>query len=174
MKNFKTIPFGFTLTELMAVVVILAILLSMAAGSYKRAVEQSKFNDGLIQATTVMESVERYHAENVNKSGSRQPHPRFLDMPPETALGDNISYEQDSNGIYFIKSAYFKTYIYDGYVDAKREGSAGYTVRVYSSTFGNNLQRGSSCVYRNNEGKNLCVAVGYTGCDTNTSVCDKP
>ena len=172
MKKSKNILFGFTLTELMAVVVILAILLSMAAGSYKRAVEQSKFNDGLIQATSVMEAIERYHAEHINEPGSRQPHPRFLDTIPQKT-GYAI-YAQDSNGIYYFQAAYFDTYIYDGYVDAVRKKTGGYTVRVYSSTFGNNMRRGSSCIYKNNEGKNVCVAVGYTNCDTNTSVCDKP
>ena len=159
---------GFTLTELMAVVIILAILAGVAGGSYKKAIEQSHFSDGLTAASTIMGAVERYQADNYSTT---QPKMSQLDI----SLANQKNCTSSSN--YCKKTKYFETTIYNGYVDAKRmKGSTdgGYTVRVYSSTFGSNMLKGSTCVYRTGAGKNLCIGVGYSSCDTTNSECSKP
>ena len=71
---------GFTLTELMAVVIILSILSALAAGSYKKAVERSRLSDGLIAATTVMEAVNRYQAEKYPAANADYPKYSQLDI----------------------------------------------------------------------------------------------
>ena len=51
---------GFTLSELMAVVIIVAILTVLATGYYRKAVEQSRFTELVSITNAVAESVDRY------------------------------------------------------------------------------------------------------------------
>ena len=55
--------FGFTLAELLAVVLIMAILTILAAGSYRKSVEQSRFSEGLAAASALAESLNRYYID---------------------------------------------------------------------------------------------------------------
>ena len=55
---------GFTLSELLAVVVILSILAVMALGSFRLAVEKAHFTEGLQAAEKVAAALERFYYEN--------------------------------------------------------------------------------------------------------------
>ena len=55
----KLTKYGFTLTELMVVVIIIAILAGLGLGSYKKAVERSHFTEGLQAVNAVAEAVTR-------------------------------------------------------------------------------------------------------------------
>lgn len=167
---------GFTLTELMAVVIIVAILAAVAAGSYKQAVERSHFSEGLIAANTVLQGVERYYADLCNEgscpvSGSFRPAIKNLDisLANQKTCPSSLSY--------CAKTKYFEiTVQYGGYVDAKRmkgSNAGDYTIRVYPDSFGSNQRTDAKCIYRTDAGKDLCVSVGYATCDTATQSCTK-
>ena len=55
---------GFTLSELLAVAVILAILAVMAMGSFRLAIEKARFTEGLQAAEKVAAALERFYYEN--------------------------------------------------------------------------------------------------------------
>ena len=73
---------GFTLTELITVVIILGILTALASGSYKKAVERSRMSDGLVAATTVAEAVDRYYLEHVATEGEAAKQPPLRRFQP--------------------------------------------------------------------------------------------
>jgi len=159
---------GFTLAELMAVVIIIGILSAIGAGSYKKAVERSRISDGLLAATAVMESVNRYYWDNQSATDRERPYVTKLDIdfPHQTSCGN-----------YCIKTKFFETSVCSGgFTDARRTKNteAGdYAIRVYSSEFGADRHSAPACVYYNDGGKDLCVAAGYPNCSgsVNTTVC---
>ena len=162
-NNRKDFSRGFTLTELLAVVIIIAILSGIASGSYKKSVEQSRFSDGLRMATTVAEAVDRHYFD------TKVQRPKISQL--------DISFDnQQSCGDYCVKTKYFQTTITNnGYVEAARS-SGQYKVRVYSNAFGSNTRQEPVCMALNEEGKNFCGAMGYTSC-TGTGypkTCSKP
>ena len=61
---------GFTLAELMAVVVILAIIASIGLGGYKRTVERAKFAEGLNMGHQIAQALARADYERHGTCGS--------------------------------------------------------------------------------------------------------
>lgn len=55
---------GFTLAELMAVVVIVAIIAGIGFGSYRKAVERAKFADGLAGAHALAAAYDAYYYDH--------------------------------------------------------------------------------------------------------------
>lgn len=56
--------YGFTLAELMAVVVIVAILAAVALGSYRGAMQRSLSSDGITGAHTVAAAIDTYYEDH--------------------------------------------------------------------------------------------------------------
>lgn len=178
---------GFTLAELMAVVIIITLLSAIFGGSYKRAVEQSRLSDGLSAASSVMGAVERYQAEHfLSDANAAYPTKGKLDI----SFPNQQECTEASN--YCFKTKYFETTISPcGYVEAQRfkgNTAGNYGVRVYASTFfvnsqacgtnnANNRYRKPECMYfnasTNKAGKDLCIAAGYTNCNDTTATCTK-
>lgn len=153
---------GFTLTELMAVVIIVAIMAGIAAGSYKKAVERSRYSDGLVAATSMMESVNRYYLTNDDLEGTNRRKPTIAKA--DISFPNTKSCKSPSN--YCTKTKFFEITINDGFVEAVRykgNTKGDYGVRVYSDVFGENQRTDKECIYYNSTGKDLCVSLGY-GC----------
>lgn len=168
-KHSKVQTGGFTLSEMMAVVVIVAILASVGLGSFKKSVERSHFSEGLVAASTIMGAAERYFNEKAMLSGSNtattQPKLAVLDVGMENAR------ECTAPNDYCVKTKYFEITLNNGYTVAKRmKGSTAgnYSIVVYPETFGANMRRGTECTFTNDTGKDLCVTMGYISCDTST------
>jgi len=69
-RNNLTKKNGFTLTELMAVTIILGILAAIAIGSFRQSVERAKFSEGLRAAQEVAGSLDRYYYDHPGTYGS--------------------------------------------------------------------------------------------------------
>lgn len=161
---------GFTLTELMTVVVIIAILMGIAAGSYRKAAERSNFTEGLVAAHTVMEAAERYHAEHIDVM-----RPKLTDL--ETTFAHEKACTQASD--YCVRTKYFEVTLnstkdesnkYDVNVTAVRHGGK-YTITVYPESYGKNRMKPDTCKGASSK-TDFCVSVGYTNCTS--GVCVKP
>lgn len=157
---------GFTLTELLAVVIIVSILSSIAAGTYKKAVERSRFNDGLNIATTIQEAADRYTYEH---DGTSTVDKNKLDM----AFDNMKECSPVSNSC--IQTNYFTVTIANGQTNAMRKTGL-YQVRVYSGVIGSNTRAEPKCVGKQAQGKNFCISVGYSSCTAsgNWYVCSLP
>ena len=68
----QTNRFGFTLMELLIVVIIIALLSAISFGYYKKSVEHSRFSEGLQAASAISEAINRAYfddqLEGINES----------------------------------------------------------------------------------------------------------
>ncbi len=167
----KKINTGFTLAELMAVVIILAILTALASGSYKKAVERSRISDGVLAASTIMAAVDRKYIEE------RDAYPTIGSL--DISLNQARACTTPSD--YCIKTKYFETSIVQDttsgeiYVEAvrmKETVRGDFAIRAYSGEFGTHRTSQPVCIYYTQTGQDLCISAGYT-CDTTTSTCSK-
>lgn len=144
---------GFTLAELLAVVIILSILTAIGAGTYKKAIERSRFNDALNIATTIQEAVDRYTYENngATTTNKKQLDIAFENMQECSTPADNC-----------IQTNYFVVTINGSSTVAQRRTGL-YQARVYSEVVDNNTRKEPTCAGYLEEGKNFCVSVGYGG-----------
>ena len=169
---------GFTLTELMAVVIILAILTGVGAGSYKKAVERSRFTDGLVAGTTLAEAVSRYYYDNPDLTlGQRlDPKPEYLDVSLSNAKKCTVYSDPDA----CVKTKYFEYIIQSGVVRAARvhNGQIPYYLSIYSEVLNSlfpSYQRETQCSANTDAGYDLCRTMGYTSCKgTGLRICTKP
>ena len=174
---------GFTLTELMAVVIIVTILAALGLGSYRKAVERTRISDGVTVASNMMGSVDRYYEEIVSTIGSEwtitdpdnRPDVTKLDMAFDNRWGPCVNATNDEQG-YCIKTPYFEVVVFNGYTDARRvKGNAlgDYTIRAYSEVLPSSPhQRGRPvCRFHNEGGRDICISAGYTTCN-NVACCD--
>ena len=171
MKHTYLTTFGFTLTELMAVVIIVAILSGIAGGTYRRAVERSRIADGEIAATTVAEAVKRY---NIERSFDSMSGVSSFTRPTIQQLDISFPNQQQCvrastpNKPYCVKTKHFEIMIQDGYVDAQRvqkQSSGLFTMRAFYATDGN-----TSCRGTRQQGKDLCISAGYVDCHESPGV----
>ena len=173
MKLNKT---GFTLTELMTVVIILAILMGIAAGSYRKAAERSHFAEGLAAAHALMGAAERYYQDHSPAACSTL-RPKIADLDISLAHQKAVS-----GSDYAVKSKYFQitlnsaTLAHDttkcvvGTGTAVRTGG-GYTMTVYPEAYGPNRFAADTCTGQNQKTE-FCVSMGYTNCNS-SGVCKK-
>ena len=92
--NLKHTRLGFTLAELLAVVIIVAILAALATGYYKRSVEQSRFAEGLAAASAIAEGVNRSYEEQRMEgiaSPTKRPKISSLDISVRSKACQTVS-----------------------------------------------------------------------------------
>lgn len=156
----KLTKYGFTLTELMVVVIIIAILAGIGLGSYKKAVERSHFTEGLQAANAVAESVARYYYDNPEASDRRQPAMDRLDIALSNAEKRTCRAVATQDSKYCARTKYFEVRIYNGYVSADRvkgNNTGDYSIFSYPQF---NAQQ-DVCRGNTQVGKDLCVSLGY-------------
>lgn len=140
---------GFTLAELMAVIIIIGILAGIAMGSYMKGLERARFSDGLSGAHAYAAAVDAYYYDhNLSLSGIS------LDKLPVGLTGSdkpNFTYELGTNGTHVI---------------AKRSGG-NYWIKVYTDQAG--VGHGDECISQDgNNGLEFCKSMGYVSCTSNT------
>lgn len=152
---------GFTLAELMAVVVIIGIMAGIGLGSYKKAMERSRFAEGLSLAHNIMEARERYYLENVDKSDADRKTSDYGKLDIELTGGS-------SSGASFTGKNFVVTMVGDG-VEAIRRGG-NYTIKVFqdSRAFGATARSSDRCVGTNTDGKDYCISMGFGNCSGNS------
>lgn len=152
---------GFTLAELMAVVVIIAILGVLGYGSYTKSLERARLNEGLSLGHTVMQARERYFFDNLEKSMSDRVAGNFSKFDIELTNGT-------VNGNTYTGRHFKVTYTGD-HVDVTRLTGL-YSIRIFqdSKAFGTNARAKDQCIGTNANGKDFCIANGYGVCSGNT------
>ncbi len=168
-KKFST---GFTLTELMAVVIIVAILAGIAFGSYKKAVERSHFAEGQVAGATVAEAVARYYYDNMDTSYEEdRPKAAYLDVGFANNRACTVSSQKD----YCFRTKYFEVEIQsDGSIKVTRvQGNRAKDYYFYYYPVGVKTE---TCGSISVAGGDLCKSMGYTSCSGSGSnlVCKKP
>lgn len=152
---------AFTLTELMAVVIIIAILAGIGFGTYKKAVERSRFNEGLVAGNAVLESVTRYYYDNPDLTVTERKRPKaeYLDIGISNS-GDCTSGSRE----YCFKTKYFEIIIQNWGVQVNRmQGTTpkDYYLYLYPDFSGRQLD---ACLSRSETGYDLCKLMGYNSC----------
>lgn len=170
---------GFTLAELIAVVIIVSLMATFAVGYYKRSVEQSRFAEGLMVANAVVEAINRRNEEN-NLAGDAACRHQYnigsLDIEIRPCPGGDK---------FCGRSRYFEIkMVNNGGVDATRiDGpyrNGIYKINILPHCAANNADR-VSCVASGGEaairkGKTFCESMGYTSCSLflGKQICTKP
>ena len=153
---------GFTLIELMTVVIIVSLLAALGVGYYKKSIEQSYFGEGLSTANLVAEAVNRAHADALAEGDSELLQPKMDSL--DIALSNARSCATASN--YCRRSKYFEISIgTTGITTATRVGG-NYVIRVQPH-FAEKQQRDKITCEGTDTGGNgvtFCQSMGFTSC----------
>lgn len=161
---------GFTLSELMAVVVIVAILASVAVGSYRGAIERSHMTEAYNVGSAVLEAVNRYYYDNRYEAAASRCRPKFTDL--DTKINKEAACDTASE--YCRKTRYFKIEIPQVSGDACNNAEVRATrlnnkyALVFYPDF-STTRSAEKCVYGDNAaGQNICQSAGYKNCSSGT------
>ena len=110
---------GFTLLELLVVVLIIGMLAAIALPQYRKVVEKSKLSDALITGKSMRESVERYFLSGHDDlSGSTADYPTVLDIDltggewlENVYVTDNFKYEITGSDILAYRNSNSNYYV---------------------------------------------------------------
>ncbi len=174
---------GFTLAELLAVVIILGLLSALSLGAYKKSVEQSLFAEGLSLASTVVEAVERFHVDETSAGNDPTGYYGNLWALDIGIAGANVSGSRliTRDGKFFIQINPDT-----GVVHAYRGPSASvyqYYIEMYPHFTASSARDRIACVGKKNgetneSSRTFCEAQGYTQCATDLaktcSACANP
>lgn len=159
----KLTKHGFTLTELMAVVIIIGILAGIGFGSYQKAIERSRFSEGLAAGASVQEAVNRYYYENTDLSEASRKHPKIAYLDIGLANAKDCATKSD----YCVRTKYFEVLVNtSGWVYAyhmKGTTRQLYYIRWFPSFY--SARKGEACASfgsNSTEGADFCKSMGYT------------
>lgn len=163
-----TSKLGFTLAELLTVVIIVALLSGLSLGYYKRSVEDSRFAEGLSAASALVEAVNQSYFDQQLENPSATPTTR----PEVKTLDINLVAQKkcSSNTDYCIATPRFNVEIEsDGSVRAYRGNASSYKYYIQiNPTFVSSNPNQISCVGANADGKTFCESMGYKTCSGNS------
>ena len=168
---YKKMKYGFTLAELMAVIIIVSLLAVLSAGYYRRAVEQARFSEGLLAASAVAEAVNRAYLEQ-KMNGVATPTLPAINQLDISFPGSNSCSSTTCTTKYFTIGVSG-----EGITDAGRiDGiyKKHYFIQIQPHFAANNRdQIACVAVMNSSRGQAFCESMGYTQCDGN-GVCTKP
>ena len=154
---------GFTLAELLAVVIIVAILSSLGLGYYKRSVEQSRFAEGLSVASALVEAVNQNYFDKQLEgvSSFSRPTVKTLDV-------GIVNSTNDTSKPYSLFTPRFEVRVEEnGNVRAYRGSADSYKYYIdIQPAFASSGKDRISCK-GGTLGKEFCESLGYTDCNEN-------
>lgn len=151
---------GFTLAELMAVVVIIAIIASIGLGGYKRTVERAKLTEGLNMAHQIAQALARADWDRYNSCGTFDTPWNQLDI--DSSGNKTMGKESlDLEGRFTITREV-------DVIKVVRKGGEGYTLEVPIDC-GLSLAKLKDRCKGNTD---FCISAGFSNCTNGT--CTKP
>ncbi len=151
---------GFTLAELMAVVVIIAIIASIGLGGYKRTVERAKLTEGLNMAHQIAQALARADWDRYNSCGT-------FDTPWDQLDIDSSGKKTMGKNSLDLEGRFTITREVD-VIKVERKGGEGYTLEVP-------IDCGLSLAKLKDRCKgnpDFCISAGFSNCTNGT--CTKP
>lgn len=94
---------GFTLVELLVVVLIIGMIAAIALPQYRKAVEKARMTEGITMVEKIAEAQQRYYM--VYGAFTQDINDLDLDIPGEDTLYDNNSNVPSKQGKYFVFAA---------------------------------------------------------------------
>lgn len=143
---------AFTLAELMAVVVIIAILAGIAIGSYRRSVDRAKFADGRSLAHQIAAARDSYYYDRLYSGGVASIPTSFSLLPLELDGASGSTYNGDNFSISIANTNYVRAYDNDG----------NYGICVYQEAGVRGKVKAETCVGRTAKGREFCQSMGYS------------
>ncbi len=143
---------GFTLAELMAVVVIIAILAGIAIGSYRRSVERAHFADMRSLAHQVAAARDVYYYDHQYGGSSAS-------MPTAFSL---LSLELSGTNGATYQGAHFKLDISNSRYVKATHNDGNYGLCVYQEANVRGKVSDEKCLGITTEGNEFCQTMGYT------------
>lgn len=120
---------GFTLLELLVVVLIIGVLAGIALPQYRKSVEKAKLAEALLSFKTIKESVERYVLANGLVNG--RPEMSIEDIP----LDIELSGGEFEDSFYKTKNYRYSVWIASQYyeIEIYTNSDTNYYILVYNS-----------------------------------------
>ena len=168
MNNNRLYRQGFTLAELLAVVIIVALMVALSVGYYKKSVEQSRFSEGLTAAANIAESINRAYFDDkiAGVSDSSAKKPRKIDL---LDVGMTNLKACSSVSDYCKRTKYFEiqtnTVTNGSVIKAYRGTSTDYKYAIEVTTSYGSPKDRVACVGTSSgsfDAASFCESMGYT------------
>ncbi|MBP5616351.1 MAG: prepilin-type N-terminal cleavage/methylation domain-containing protein [Elusimicrobiaceae bacterium] len=178
MKRYQKISAGFTLAELLAVVIIVGMLSILGVGYYNKSVEQARFREGEALGIAIAESYARWCHERMLENPTKDScqytssNGTAIWTPPLSSLDIEIPRSTPCNegDLRCIKTKHFKIeFPNDGVLHVVRGDDWTKTYQLWlnpSVRIGGNqsFKDDIRCVIKKARGPEFCQAVGYLNC----------
>ena len=128
LKIFKNCKKGFTLLELLVVVLIIGILASIALPQYDKAVTKARLAEVLLNIKAIEQSIDRY----LLKNGFPDDYISFRDFGDIELSGGE--WDESSESVYNINKYAYDSYCGDGYcciVTYENSGNSSVGIEMY-------------------------------------------
>ena len=149
---------GFTLMELMAVVVIVSILAAVSVGSYRRTVERAHITEAYNVGSALLEAVNRYYYDNPRASDRSTPSIAHLDV--KVAKGSSCATPSGS----CVRTKHFEITVPNSSSSVVTAASikGKYSLIFYPDFSTTRSQE--KCAFSADKGKSFCMGAGYKSC----------
>ena len=166
---------GFTLTELLTVIVIIGILGGIGLGSYRKGIDRARFAEGLSNAHAIAAAVDEYYYNNNSRPPQYLSNRVGIPLKNATVSGNRVTTD---NFVYDYKPYYDASDLSLNASDRRviatsQNANTQYNIVVYTrmaeDAYG--APRPDQC----NKAADFCKSMGYKNCTGSGtgSVCTK-